>query len=341
LILVFGLLILGIGGAGHLHFQSLTLIGATVVALITVAGLIVVRLWVRLRAQTQSIIRDITERKQAELEVRRLNAELEERAKERTAELSRANQQLQAENAERKRWEENLKHRTIELQAINEELEAFSYSVSHDLRAPLRAIEGFSQALLEDYAERLEGQGEDFLQRIRAATQKMDALIDDLLALSRVTRREMENREIDLSALAEETARKLLARNPEKKVEWVIAPGLAAMGDERLMRVAVENLLSNAWKFTDKKMGGRIEFGMSRQGEEKVFFVRDEGVGFDMAYAGKLFTPFQRLHRSSEFPGTGIGLATVRRVIHRHGGRVWAEGEVGRGATFYFTLGKG
>jgi len=228
--------------------------------------------------------------------------------------------------------------RTARLEALNRELEAFSYSVSHDLRAPLRSIDGFSQSLLEDYAGRLDDTGRDYLCRVRAASQRMAQLIDDLLNLSRITRAEIYREEVDLSALARSIVAELQKSQPERPVEFTIAPGLAAEGDARLLRIALENLLNNAWKFTSKHPAARIEFGAMEQEGQTVYFIRDDGAGFDMAYADKLFGAFQRLHTASEFPGTGIGLATVQRIIHRHGGCVWARGEVERGATFYFTL---
>ena len=226
-----------------------------------------------------------------------------------------------------------------QVEAANKELEAFSYSVSHDLRAPLRAIDGFSQALLEDYADLLDDQARDHLNRVRGATQRMGLLIDDMLTLSRVTRVEMWRKTVDLSALAADVLGELQKSEPGRKVDWRIESGLIAQGDAQLLRVALVNLLGNAWKFTGKTVNAKIEFGAMRNADDATeFFVRDNGAGFDMAYAGRLFGAFQRLHLTSEFPGTGIGLATVQRIVHRHGGRVWAEGAVGKGATFYFSL---
>ena len=225
-----------------------------------------------------------------------------------------------------------------ELQATNRELEAFSYSVSHDLRAPLRSMDGFSQILLEDYGDELDEEGRDYLGRVRAASQRMGNLIDDLLELSRVTRGPLRRASVDLSAIAASVAGDLRASDPERHGSFEISEGLVARGDAKLLRVALENLLGNAWKFTSKEPDVRIEFGASRQGVAQVYYVRDNGAGFDASYAGKLFGAFQRLHGSDEFEGTGVGLATVARVIRRHGGEVWAEGEVGKGATFYFTL---
>ena len=224
------------------------------------------------------------------------------------------------------------------LQIANQELESFSYSVSHDLRAPLRAIDGFSRIVLEDYSNKLDADGKDSLQRVRAASQRMGHLIDDLLQLSRLTRAEMRHAPVDLSALARAVADELQKNEPERRAEFVIEPNLIVRADASLMRAALENLLGNAWKFTGKQADARIEFGMTTRRGAPAFFVRDNGAGFDMAYANKLFGAFQRLHRAADFPGTGIGLATVQRIIHRHGGRVWAEGETNRGATFYFSL---
>jgi light-regulated signal transduction histidine kinase (bacteriophytochrome) len=237
---------------------------------------------------------------------------------------------------------QDLEDTNHELEATNRELEAFSYSVSHDLRAPLRSIDGFSQILIEDYADEIDEEGNDYLGRVRAASQRMGHLIDDILGLSRVTRGTMSRERLDLGALATEVAEELRETRPERKVEFSAQKGLEVWGDPKLLRVALANLIGNAWKFTEKSPEARIEFGrdeeLSRKGRVPVYYVRDNGAGFDMTYANKLFGAFQRLHGAEEFEGTGIGLATVQRVVHRHGGRIWAEGEVDRGATFYFTL---
>ncbi len=259
----------------------------------------------------QVITRDITERKRADAERESLLNDLEDLVAERTAELV----------------------------AVNEELEAFAYSVSHDLRAPLRSIDGFSQVLLEDHEDQLDEIGQDLLRRVRVAGQRMGQLIDDLLRLSRLTRRELQSQVVDLSALARATAASLRDTDPQHRIELVVAPGIIANGDQQLLQIVLENLLSNAWKFTANHLRARIEFGVTEHSGERAYFVRDDGAGFDMAYADKLFGAFQRLHGVKEFEGSGIGLATVRRIVHRHGGRVWAEGAVEQGATFYFTLG--
>jgi PAS domain S-box-containing protein len=247
--------------------------------------------------------------------------------------------------SERKRIEEQLERQRSELArsnteliAANKELEAFSYSVSHDLRAPLRGIDGFSLALLEDYEEKLDAEGKDHLHRVRAATQRMGVLIDDLLNLSRVTRAEMKLQKVDLSAIGRSIGAELENSQPERRIEFHIQEGLEAHADPNLMRIALENLLGNAWKFTSKLKSARIEFGQTNDNASRVYFVRDNGAGFDSARAERLFGAFQRFHDRNDFPGTGVGLATVQRIIQRHGGRIWAESAVAKGATFYFTL---
>lgn len=262
------------------------------------------------RQVAQCNIRDLTERREAEREIRRLKDSLERRVLERTAEL----------------------------EIVNKELESFSYSVSHDLRAPLRAIDGFSRALLEDYAEQIDEVGQNYLARLCAASQNMAQLIDDLLNLSRVTRSEIRFESVNLSNLAREIAKKLRDSQPKRLVKFSIEEKVIVMGDERLLRIALQNLFDNAWKFTSKRAPAAIAFGQIRQGEKTEYFVRDDGAGFDMAYADKLFGVFQRLHSAKEFDGTGIGLATVQRIVHRHGGYIRAEAKVGEGAAFYFTL---
>jgi DNA-binding response OmpR family regulator len=227
-----------------------------------------------------------------------------------------------------------------ELEYKNRELEAFSYSVSHDLRAPLRSIEGFCRAILEDNGHQLDAQGKHYLQRTRAATHRMAELIEDLLQLSRVSRAELRREAVDLSALALQVLANLQRQDPARSVIVEVEPGIAASADDRLMRIALENLLGNAWKFTNKVPAPKIEFFQQRSNEGLFYFVRDNGAGFNMSYAEKLFRPFQRLHTESDFPGTGIGLATIQRIIARHGGRIFAEGSPGQGATFRFSLGR-
>jgi PAS domain S-box-containing protein len=254
-----------------------------------------------------SAIRDITERKHVEQQISKLNKELE--------------------------------HRAMELENANKELEAFSYSVSHDLRSPLQNIDSFSLILMEDYANQLDPEGLDYVQRLRGSCQHMEDIIDALLALSKMMRTELLVDHFDLSALANAVAADLKQKNPDRLVDWVIAEGLTAEGDAQLLRVVLENLFGNAWKFTANRPRARIEFGALPQSNgARTYFVRDDGAGFDMARASHLFTPFKRLHDQSEFRGTGIGLATVQRVIHRHQGKIWAEGVVEHGATFCFTL---
>jgi light-regulated signal transduction histidine kinase (bacteriophytochrome) len=247
------------------------------------------------------------------------------------SELQQAKQKIQKLNAD-------LQHQAVELQATNKELEAFSYSVSHDLRAPLRSVDGFSQALLDDYADKLDEEGKDCLHKVQASAREMAELIDDMLTLFRVTRREMRFEAVNMSAIARAIAAKLQKSQPERHVQFVIADGMVVNGDSGLLQAALENLMGNAWKFTGKRPEATIELGAIPHNGSRAYFVRDDGAGFDMAYADKLFSPFQRLHRQTEFPGTGIGLATVQRIIHRHGGQAWAQGEVEKGAAFYFTL---
>jgi PAS domain S-box-containing protein len=239
---------------------------------------------------------------------------------------------------DRKQAEVALQKAKLELEAANKELEAFSYSVSHDLRSPLRTIDGFSQALLEDYADHLPAEGQNYLKRVRAATQRMGQLIDDLLNLSKVTRAPMKLVSVDLSGLVQGIVTELQRTQPERRVNFKITSNLKARGDPSLLQAVLENLLNNAWKFTAKREKAEIEFGSKSENNEVVYFIRDNGAGFDMTYVDKLFGAFQRLHAMTEFSGTGIGLATVQRIINRHGGRIWAEAEVDRGATFFFTL---
>jgi signal transduction histidine kinase len=245
-----------------------------------------------------------------------------------------------ADVSERRQAEEDVRRTGEALAAANQELESFSYSVSHDLRAPLRGIDGFSRALEEDFGATLPEEGRRFISRIRAATRRLGLIIDDLLLLSRVARSELRREKVDLGALALEVYAGLRAAEPTRDVRLAVGDGLLARGDPRLLRLLLENLLGNAWKYTSKKPRARVEFAAQANGGETVYYVRDDGAGFDMAYADKLFGAFSRLHNANDFPGSGIGLATVARIVHRHGGRVWGEGAPGAGATFYFTLGR-
>jgi signal transduction histidine kinase len=266
--------------------------------------------FVLLNRKIDELNHEIMQHQRAEEQVRRLNEELEARIGE----------------------------RTLELQNAYRDLESFSYSVSHDLRSPLRSINGFSRALLEDYADQLDATGRDFLRRVCNNTHRMGELIDDILEFSRIGRCPIQRETVALSDLCGEIVRQLRELEPHRQVEVGIAPDVRAQGDLRLMQILLDNLLNNAWKYTGKQQAARIEFGELHHNQERVYFVRDNGAGFDMRYANKLFGAFQRLHAMDEYEGNGIGLATVQRIVHRHGGRVWAEARVDEGATFYFTV---
>jgi signal transduction histidine kinase len=286
-------------------------------------------------------VQDVTEYvRLQELDNQRLQAgeQIQHRADQMEVEIEARAREIQETNARLDQTNQALQLRTQQLEASNRELEAFSYSISHDLRTPLRTIDGFSLAVIEDCAGKLDAPALLNLQRVRAAAQRMAQLIDDMLNLSRLTRTEMRREDVDLGKIAREIAAELRDGDPDRNVEFVIADHLVANADPRLIRVAMTNLLGNAWKFTGKCPVGRIEFGQTPDDGVKAFFVRDNGAGFDMTYAAKLFVAFQRLHAATEYPGTGVGLATVHRVITRHGGRVWTQAVVNQGATFYFTL---
>jgi PAS domain S-box-containing protein len=266
---------------------------------------------VNIRGQTYLYVcRDISDRKIADEKIRRLNEELEQRVLQRTAQL----------------------------EAVNRELEAFAYTVSHDLRAPLRNISGFSSILSEDYADKLEADAREYINRIQGNCKRMEQLIDAILRLSRFSRIQIKYETVNLSEIASEIVDRLKHENPERNVEVSIMPGMVVEGDAILLHAVLENLLGNAWKFTSRKEQARIEFGVRTLNNEPTFYIQDNGAGFDMAYAEKLFGAFQRLHRDEEFPGIGIGLATVQRIINRHGGSIWAQGAIDKGATFYFKL---
>ncbi|CAN2039434.1 histidine kinase [Candidatus Magnetomoraceae bacterium gMMP-15] len=308
-------------------------------------------------AVLEHAVNKVLERSNLLVENRKYREHLEDEIKKRTALLEErtntleiTNECLEKEMIERKKaqkkilklnkeLEERVIERTAQLEVANKELESFAYSVSHDLRAPLRSINGFSEVLMEDYSDSLDSNGQDYLQRVCDASRRMEQLIDDILKLSRLTRGEMESVQVELTYIARVIAEELQKNQPKRSVEFIIAPDLTSKGDGRLLRIALENLLGNAWKFTGKIDNATIEFGSTlSEDKEKIFFIRDNGAGFNMKYAEKLFGAFQRLHKADEFQGTGVGLATVQRIIHRHGGRIWAEGAIGKGATFYFTL---
>ena len=233
---------------------------------------------------------------------------------------------------------QELDRQKVLAETVHQELESFSYSISHDLRAPLRHLVGFSNALVEDYAAQLEPTAQGYLDCIVRAARKMEDLLEALLSLSRVTRQDLTIVEMDLAVLARQCADSLQQAAPARQVEFRIAGAMPVKADPQLMRTAIEQLLGNSWKFTAKKESATIEFGEKREGDNTVYYVRDDGAGFDLRFAQRLFGPFQRMHREEEFPGLGIGLATVQRIVHRHGGRIWAEAEIGKGATFCFTL---
>jgi light-regulated signal transduction histidine kinase (bacteriophytochrome) len=288
---------------------------------------------------------EIHDRQLAEDTLRQAKDTLEKRVQERTGKLSASNAELIREVAERKRAEDDIRklnsqlvQRSAQLEASNKELEAFSYSVSHDLRAPLRGIDGFSQAVLEDYDEKLDESGRSYLRRVRAASQRMSQLIDAMLNLARLTRAEIHTKTFDMSAVVRAVLDDFQKMEPDREVECIVADNVFATADTQLLRAVLENLLGNAWKFTRQQAHPRIEFGHGQYKGQSAYFVTDNGAGFDMTYVHKLFGAFQRLHAYTEYPGVGVGLATVHRIIQRHGGQIWAEGAVDQGATFHFTL---
>lgn len=310
-------------------------------------------------------ITDITERVKAQEQIRRLNESLEEKVRQRTRDLEKANQELEQTNRKLDQTNLELEHanlqleqankaletinmeletRNRELKLANKELESFAYSVSHDLRAPLRGIDGFSQALLDMYETKLDDRGAGYLKRVRLASQRMGMLIDDLLELSRISRTTMNMEQVDLAAICREILSGLREREPDRNVEFIVPDELVVTGDAGLLRIAMQNLLDNAWKFSSTCDPAVIETGIvspgdvNTEGGGSTFFVRDNGVGFNMKYHDKLFMAFQRLHTHDAFPGSGIGLATVQRIIHRHSGTIWADSTENEGAIFYFNL---
>jgi PAS domain S-box-containing protein len=304
------------------------------------------------RAHVCVVINDLTDQKRVEEILRRSNDELELKVKQRTAELELSREELKAhneelqttqeelqcQNEELRTTQEELQSASIALTDANKELEAFTYSASHDLRAPLRRMAGFAKIVLEDYADKLDTTGNDHLTRILGGSEKMLQLIDDLLHFSQLSRQEIKRGLIDMSKLASNIIMQLGEADPNRKVEFELKGDLTCYADHRLIEIVLSNLLGNAWKFTSKTENARIEFGVFNLNNVLTFFVRDNGVGFNPAYEEKLFHPFQRFHSDNEFEGTGIGLAIVERIIRLHGGKVWAEGETGKGATFFFTL---
>jgi light-regulated signal transduction histidine kinase (bacteriophytochrome) len=271
-----------------------------------------------------NVTRDISERKQVEMQLE-LTMQSLRKSEEKYRTLAN---ELEIKVAER----------TSQLEAANREMEAFTYSVSHDLRAPLRAIDGFSRVIVMNYSSLLDDDGKDYLGRIRESSQQMGELIDGLLELSRLSKADVRLEKVDLSGLAKDLAANLKEREMDRQVEFRIQDGITATGDSRLLRTALQNLFENAWKFTGKKDKAVIEFGETRYEGQVAYFVKDNGAGFDPTFASKLFGAFQRLHTAEEFPGIGIGLATVQKILRRHGGRIWAISEVDKGATFYFSL---
>ena len=288
------------------------------------------------------VIRESQQRRQAEIAVNNLNTSLEAHVKELDNEISerrKAEASVQSLNSQLEAQLAQLNESNTALNSVNKELESFAYSVSHDLRSPLRGLDGLSLALLEDYGDKIDDTGKGFLTRMRSESQRMGELIDGILALSRLTRGEVHKEKLNLSEIAQEVVDDLRRQEPDRQnVEVSIKPDVIAQGDPRLIEAVMMNLINNAWKFTSKHEKARIEFSTFLKDDKIVYYVRDDGAGFDMSYIDKMFGAFQRLHGIKEFVGTGIGLATVQRIIHRHGGVIWAEGEIEKGATFYFTL---
>ena len=300
---------------------------------------------IALREAKQRIEREMVNRQQVEETLRQAHAAFEQQVNERTSQLKQVNAALSKEIAERRRSEADIRElnadmleRTVRVEASNKELEIFSFSVSHDLRAPLRSIDGFSQALLDDCGSQLDGTARNYVLRVKEASQRMEKLIEAILNLARINSADLNLRPVDLTGLGRAVMEECQRADPGRQVEWVLMENLAGTGDAVLLRVVLENLIGNGWKFTKHVSHPRIEFGVTYQFAQPVFYVRDNGAGFDMTYVNNLFGIFRRLHGAKEFPGMGIGLATAHRIVTRHGGRIWAEAVVGGGATFFFTL---
>lgn len=321
-----------------IHQINLSTNQGPIMAIFLLVGVLVSYLASSLRTKNKIAATEITAREQSEAELKIYRDHLEELVQQRTRDLEKVSLELKEEIREHQQSEDDLIQKSTALEAVNKELETFSYSVSHDLRAPLRRMAGFSVALLEDYGDKLDEQGRQYLKNIDASSQLATQLIDDLLKLAKVTRTNMIYEKVNLSGIAQEVVAELVKIEPGRAVTVIIAPGIFADGDRVLLHQVLENLLSNAWKYTGKTAAPRIEMGTVDHDGKLAYFVRDNGIGFDMAYADKLFKPFQRLSPAVEFTGTGIGLSTVERIVCRHGGAVWAEGKLGERATFYFTL---
>ncbi|MBF0195726.1 MAG: response regulator [Magnetococcales bacterium] len=282
-------------------------------------------------------VEKVLDRAKLLLQNRAYQENLETQVNIRTEDLHKANAEINELNKE---LEDRVAQRTMELTAANKELESFAYTVSHDLRAPLRAINNFSQIILEEYSDKIDSEGKTYLSYLVEGSNEMNALIDGLLMLSRSTRGEINKQKVNISNLVTEIIKANKILEPERDVIYDVMPNISAMCDPHLIKTLLENLIGNAWKYTRTTVNSHIKFGETKSSRGTTYFIKDNGAGFDMEYANKLYQPFQRLHKVSEFDGTGIGLATVQRIIHRHGGNIWAEAEVGKGATFYFTLSK-
>jgi K+-sensing histidine kinase KdpD len=322
------------------HFDLSAVQNAPILVIFLIVGLLISYLASHLRKKNVEAVREIAARKQSETELVKYRDHLEELVTLRTNELEKVNSELTEDVAQRRKAEEALRKFASQVEAANKEMEAFSYSVSHDLRTPLRSLDGFAHMVLEDYEDKLDETGKDYLRRIKQSSEHMSGLIDDMLRLSRIGRADMCRNKVDLSAAAISIAEDLKHSAPNRQAEFKISPGIMADGDENLLSIALTNLLENAWKYTRNCPKTLIEMGEVQKDGKKEYFIKDNGTGFDMQYAARLFEPFQRLHSDKEYEGSGIGLAIVQRIIRRHEGEIRAESEPGKGATFYFTLGQ-